>query len=157
MYGPTTTLDQSSTKCLQETTEIYKFSNIRYAQPPIGDLRFAAPVPPQGSSGRVDNGNVSRTCPQVRGPTNIVQQLWITSIIAGNYTQFNLTEAQAAQQAYLASAPPVKPDPSETEDCLFLDVYAPQGVFEGANNMTNSTGGNATWSDSSAGVPVLVW
>jgi carboxylesterase type B len=162
MYGLELLFKQVDAQIKQETTEIYKFSNIRFAEPPVGDLRFAAPVYPKGSSSHVENGNVSRTCPQARGTGSIVNQLWVASIVAGNYTEFNLTEAQQLQQAYLASTPPARPDPSETEDCLFLDVYVPQGVFENSTgtNGTNSTGPG--WNDYSngtsiSGVPVLIW
>ncbi len=42
----------------------YNFSNIRYAQPPVGNLRFALPQPPTGRSNEVDDGSVGRVCPQ---------------------------------------------------------------------------------------------
>src|SRR5277367_224309 len=44
-------------------TQIYKFQNIRFAAPPVGDLRWAKPAPPPTQSGIVD-GSVGNKCPQ---------------------------------------------------------------------------------------------
>lgn len=45
------------------STKIYKFQNIRFAAPPVGDLRWAKPAPPPTQSGIVD-GSVGGKCPQ---------------------------------------------------------------------------------------------
>jgi carboxylesterase type B len=56
---------------------------------------------------------------------------------------FNFTAAEAAlAAAHLSSTP----DPRETEDCLFLDVFVPKHIF---NNRTNAGKGK--------GAAVLVW
>jgi len=46
------------------TGNYYNFSNIRFAQAPVGNLRFALPLPPTGTNSTIDNGAVSRICPQ---------------------------------------------------------------------------------------------
>ncbi len=43
--------------------QYYNFSNIRYAEPPVGNLRFAAPVTPKPDR-TVQRGEVARICPQ---------------------------------------------------------------------------------------------
>jgi carboxylesterase type B len=55
----------------------------------------------------------------------------------------------AAWEAALANAtlPVINYNADTTEDCLFLDVYVPQKVFEQASQCT----------DESKGAPVLVW
>jgi acetylcholinesterase len=44
----------------QSTGNFYNFSNIRYAAPPIGNLRFAPPQAPATNRSSVDNGGTSR-------------------------------------------------------------------------------------------------
>ncbi|KAL1651391.1 hypothetical protein SLS58_000731 [Diplodia intermedia] len=52
-------------RALQETRSYYNFSNIRYAAPPVGDLRFKAPVLPVTNRSVINDGSVDRICPQV--------------------------------------------------------------------------------------------
>jgi len=42
---------------------------------------------------------------------------------------FNFTAAEVALQASQANASTPTLDPRTTEDCLFLDVFAPRSVF----------------------------
>lgn len=49
----------------QNDAKYYSFSNIRYGQPPIGPLRFAAPVAATEDR-RVQSGDVERRCYQGR-------------------------------------------------------------------------------------------
>jgi carboxylesterase type B len=42
----------------------YNFSNIRYGQPPVGALRFSAPLAPQGRNTTINNGQQGVICPQ---------------------------------------------------------------------------------------------
>jgi acetylcholinesterase len=44
----------------ESTGNFYSFSNIRYAAPPVGNLRFAAPQPPARNRSAVNNGGTSR-------------------------------------------------------------------------------------------------
>jgi acetylcholinesterase len=49
-----------SSPCLQDTGNFYNFSNIRYAAPPVGELRFAPPQPPAENRSTVNDGGTSR-------------------------------------------------------------------------------------------------
>ena len=49
---------------LNSTGGFYNFSNIRYAAPPTGQFRFAAPQPPATNRGSVQTGLPDRICPQ---------------------------------------------------------------------------------------------
>ncbi|CAF9932186.1 MAG: hypothetical protein ALECFALPRED_005234 [Alectoria fallacina] len=125
------------------TGGFYNFSNIRYAQPPVGDLRFRAPVPPQGRNTTVNNGSVGRICPQANPAWELIAAVFDPDHLEGKL--FNLS----ATEASLASEPDSLPslDPRTTEDCLFLDVVVPQNILKSASNKTNLT----------SGAPVLVW
>ena len=57
---------QQATK-YNQTYDFYHFANIRYAAPPLGDLRFRKPQPPLLQAG-IQNGNIpylESTCHQV--------------------------------------------------------------------------------------------
>jgi len=43
---------------------ILSFTNIRYAQPPINNLRFAAPVAPKVRNSTINDGKQAVICPQ---------------------------------------------------------------------------------------------
>ena len=105
------------------------FSNIRYAAPPTGNLRFAAPVRP--SSNRiVQDGQITSICPQA-------QPGWITTA-----QEFTTGEPITTYRNYTVSdIPPV--DPRTSEDCLFLNVLVSSAVYERRGNST--------------GAAVLVW
>lgn len=91
----------------------YNFSNIRYAAAPVGELRFRLPREPLNNrSAGVQDGTYGRICPQAYTP-------W--------------------QNAALVTAPPGE---MESEDCLFLDVVVPEGVWNGRCNASR---------------PVIVW
>ena len=42
----------------------YSFNNIRYAEAPVGDLRFRASIPPQTINRTVNTGENNVICPQ---------------------------------------------------------------------------------------------
>ncbi|KAI9686866.1 MAG: hypothetical protein M1822_002619 [Bathelium mastoideum] len=98
-----------------ETGQYYNFSNIAYAQPPVGALRFSSPLPPQVNRVVLDGGSSPRMCPQGT-PSWLSEVLHNTSVVPRS--------------------------PSESEDCLYLDVHVPKKVF------SRSHGADA---------PVLVW
>ncbi|KAK0765220.1 hypothetical protein N5P37_002698 [Trichoderma harzianum] len=110
-----------------ETTDLYTFSNIRYAQPPVGDLRFSAPKPPTGRNYVVQKGNGSiMMCPQGSPGWGSANSDFGHAFINGNLSDYNYTAEHAA------------------EDCLFLDVVVPRAVFERRNSKAKKA-------------PVLVW
>ncbi|RFU81020.1 hypothetical protein TARUN_1203 [Trichoderma arundinaceum] len=121
-----------------ETAGTYNFTNIPYAEPPLGSLRFRAPIPPQGIKSTIQDGSIGKICPQMSPNwTNIAVQ-FATSWTTGQLP-FNFTEAEM-----IANNTPLPPvDPRTTEDCLVLDVIVPKAVFE-----TKSRGKKA---------PVVVW
>ncbi|KAL8951891.1 MAG: hypothetical protein Q9222_002166 [Ikaeria aurantiellina] len=121
----------------------YNFSNIRYAEPPIGNLRFRAPIPPQTANRSVDNGLIGRVCPQAAPAWQAIAQQFDPAYLTGK--PFNASDAEAALAA-AASNPPTN-DSRTTEDCLFLDVVVPEQVYSQANQSEKSN----------EGAPVLVW
>jgi len=121
--------------------DYYNFSNVRYAQPPLGNLRFAKPLAPQGHNSSVDDGSVGRICPQ-----GVPEWLQIGGPFLAAYVKgqpFNFTAANETEAKKNRTTPAPPQDPRTTEDCLFLDVIVPKQTFD-------STSVNKT-------SPVLVW
>lgn len=125
---------------LQSTGGFYNFSNIRYAAPPTGELRFAAPQPPAVNRSAVQTGSQGRICPQADPAWLLIAGEYIPLYLSGNQTTFNASSFASNSSA--ATTLPAQ-DPRSTEDCLFLDVVVPEAIF-------NARG-------SGYGAPVLVW
>lgn len=89
------------------TGQYYNFSNIRYAAAPVGPLRWRAPqAPPKDHKSKsVNDGSLGHICPQAP-PKWFVQ---------GNTALGNLSAVIAPGASSL----------TQSEDCLFLDVFAP--------------------------------
>ncbi|CAO2656079.1 Nn.00g048820.m01.CDS01 [Neocucurbitaria sp. VM-36] len=121
------------------TGNFYNFSNIRFAQPPIGDLRFAPPEAPVENRSAINNGDVSRICPQAGPLWGKAATQFLTSLVLGT-TPSNETFVVPGANS---SSPVPPPDPRESEDCLFLDVFVPEDVLSAAGK--------------GYGAPVLVW
>jgi carboxylesterase type B len=109
-------------------TQIYKFKNIRFAAPPIGDLRWAKPAPPPTQSSIVD-GSVGNKCPQapIKG-LNVLGTTDNSPIASVLDTLIN----DVIEPLFSGGA----------EDCLFLDVFVP---------------GSAVRSPSTSSLPVIHW
>lgn len=122
----------------QETAGFYNFSNIRYAAPPLGELRFTKPEKPAVNRSVVNTGSYGPICPQANPAWEAIAAEWIPLYLSGNQTTFN--ESQFATSSNSTALP--AQDPRTNEDCLFLDVFVPQSVFE-------NRGGY--------GAPVAVW
>ena len=125
---------------MQHTSGIYNFSNIRYAQPPTGELRFQAPQSPK-TDRTILTGEDGHICYQATpnwfasGPGVIPQ------LLGG---KINSTYVNAPEHATpLSPAHVPLPIPHESEDCLFLDVRVPEKTFFDRNN--------------SDGAAVIVW
>ena len=101
----------------QDTGAYYNFSNIRYAAPPVGRLRFADPAPPLVDRA-VQNGSVGNVCIQ-SAPG------YFGGAVKGLGELIN-----SFPQAVASQMP--------SEDCLFLDVIAPIRLFDGAGSNTSS-------------------
>jgi hypothetical protein len=114
----------------------YNFSNIRYAAPPTGNLRFRTPRQPVKNRGTVQTGLPDRICAQAGPAWFAITGQFIPEYLSGqtvfNESSFNTT-----------TGPPPPLDPRTTEDCLFLDVLVPKNIFENAGK--------------GAGAPVRVW
>ncbi|KAF9881689.1 acetylcholinesterase [Colletotrichum karsti] len=109
---------------LNESGGYYNFSNIRYAAPPIGDLRFRLPVEPTGRQCRVDDGSVGRVCPQSSGNWSLISNNFTKAYVNGQPFDYNAAVAALPKSPRVVSA-----DNRTTEDCLFLDVIAPETAF----------------------------
>ncbi|KAI9718222.1 MAG: hypothetical protein M1812_004212 [Candelaria pacifica] len=126
------------------TGQFYNFSNIRYAEAPIGARRFAAPVPVQTRNRTIQTGSVGVICPQASPAWFATAAQFIPAFVAG--IPFNATNSSSSSNSrggLLSNIPPQ--DPRTTEDCLFLDVVVPKQILEQSSNR------------SSRGAPVLVW
>jgi hypothetical protein len=107
------------------TGNYYNFSNIRYAAPPLGNLRFALPHKPATNRTGVQNGAIPRACPQASPAWELTALQFIPQYLAGSANiQTNSSTPntkRAAESEDLAEL---------NEDCLFLDVFTPKKVFE---------------------------
>ena len=128
------------------STDILRFSNIRYAQAPTGELRFRAPLPPLENRSVIEDGSTYRACPQG-------MPVWQANayIPIGKYSGSAPFSLAAWEHDIATSRPP--PGLLETmndnvsEDCLFLDVHVRKENFKLAKTANNQT----------KGAPVLVW
>ena len=135
---------------LNASTGIYNFTNIRFAQPPVGNLRWKPPVAPTGRNAQVQNGgDLQIWCPQAAPAWGLIAQNFSVAWVEGKGNDFNFNASYAALLA-MATANPAAlsaaPDPRQKEDCLFLNVFAPKAGF---NSTLPATG--------KGGAAVLVW
>ncbi|PYI35552.1 carboxylesterase family protein [Aspergillus indologenus CBS 114.80] len=144
---------------LDEQTQTYNFSNIRYAAPPTGSLRFRPSIPPaQGNRSVVQTGAQGRVCPQAT-------LKWEEEVMPGFVAEV-LSSASAAVSTPVpkegegaSTSPPreyspfagsIGGDERVTEDCLFLDVVVPKATFEQKTLQQKQKQSNKL-------APVLVW
>ncbi|KAI9822720.1 MAG: hypothetical protein M1826_000424 [Phylliscum demangeonii] len=121
------------------TGQYYTFSNIRYAQPPVGPLRFAAPVPPKRPADGhkpLDNGHLPRICAQAAPAWEATAASFLPKYLTGDPNAASALQGPSA--SLLGSS-----QNGGMEDCLFLDVLVPQKVFQNRGK--------------TGGAPVLVW
>ncbi|KAI4122739.1 MAG: hypothetical protein LQ341_007275, partial [Variospora aurantia] len=110
---------------LSENGKFVTFKNIPYAEPPIGENRFLAPLPVQKYTEGVNYGLVENVCPQVQVgwapkameflmdfPTAAALAKWKDPITAADY------------------GPTQYPPKNVSEDCLTLDVMVPKSVWD---------------------------
>ncbi|KAL3421995.1 carboxylesterase family protein [Phlyctema vagabunda] len=116
----------------------YNFSNIRYGEGPMGELRWAKPLPPQSINRTVNTGQESRTCIQTHPVwlSTAYQYVIDTPLDKITPSIFDLNSVSAH-------------DTSQSEDCLFLDVMVPSEIYDSADQVSASC--------ASKGAPVLVW
>ena len=126
-----------------DTNDFYKFSNVRYAQPPTGELRFRAPRPPLRDRTTIHNGSETRICPQ--GVPEWQRKAFgpISKYASGAPFALENWEKDIATM----EPPNIDFYSNNTEDCLFLDVYVPRKVLEKKKKHHKGF----------KGVPVLAW
>jgi hypothetical protein len=90
-----------------ETTNIQSFKGIRYAAPPLGDLRWKAPQPPTSLTGLQDASEYGQTC--------------IQGTVGGSADQPVAGLLAAATASFATSS----------EDCLFINVFTPPNTTVG--------------------------
>ncbi|KAF4630748.1 hypothetical protein G7Y89_g7392 [Cudoniella acicularis] len=123
---------------LNTTTGYYEFSDLRYAAPPTGNLRWKAPVAPsQNRTAIQDSNRAARTCPQSNPSWQEITEQWLPDYVKNGTIPSNLNLTGSG--AFAA------PGATETEDCLFLDVVVPKTIFDRAQNSSQTLS------------PVLVW
>ncbi|KAJ4859597.1 carboxylesterase family domain-containing protein [Trichoderma breve] len=122
-----------------DTIKAYNFTNIPYAEPPVGSLRWRAPIPPKGVKKTIQDGSIGKICPQTSPNWTITAIQFATAWATNQLSSFNYTEAEK-----IANSTPQTTDPRTTEDCLVLDVIVPKAVLD----KKKSHGKKA---------PVLVW
>ncbi|KAJ5972445.1 Carboxylesterase type B [Penicillium vulpinum] len=132
------------------TGNYYQFSNIRYAEPPLGPLRFGLPVAPRNRSHEVVNGEgLGNICPQSQACWFNVQSEFVSAVTAGSDFNFTAAYDQVYQQDSCTNPRPIaEQNPLESEDCLFLDVYVPEKVI---------SKGGLEKAKPNTGAPVLVY
>ncbi|KAF2741918.1 alpha/beta-hydrolase [Sporormia fimetaria CBS 119925] len=123
-----------------ETGRFYNFSNIRYAAPPVGELRFAPPQVPEENRANVNTGSEGRICPQATPAWGAEAVQLLTKLLLG--VSINDTEPFVPPVVNW-STPLPRQDPRISEDCLFLDVFVPEDILASKGNGT--------------GAAVLVW
>ncbi|KAK8041125.1 hypothetical protein PG994_014132 [Apiospora phragmitis] len=116
---------------LNETGDYYNFTNIRYGQSPVGNLRRAAPKAPVSSPNDnitiYDGSEQGGNCPQSFPCWFQIQTAFSEAWNAGEEFDFNSTYASVYADGVCDKPTPEAARPAgETEDCLFLDVYTPR-------------------------------
>jgi carboxylesterase type B len=108
----------------------YNFSNVRYAQPPVGNLRWQPPLAPTGRSSKINDGSVGAICPQANPTWDLIAAVFIPDYLSGKPFDYNAVNASIEAMNMTFTE-----DPRTSEDCLFLDVYVPEKIF--ANRQEN--------------------
>ncbi|OAD58990.1 Carboxylesterase 5A [Eufriesea mexicana] len=90
---------------LSLTVKVIQYLGIPYAQPPLGKLRFAAPV--------------TDPLPSWKGVRNATQ-------FAPSCMQMT-NNLKLHEKHYKRLLPPDQPDPGVSEDCLYLNIFTPDG------------------------------
>ncbi|ATZ47555.1 hypothetical protein BCIN_02g08230 [Botrytis cinerea B05.10] len=125
---------------INETGQYYNFSNIRYAAPPIGNLRFAAPVEPTEVNRTINDGQQGAICAQGTPYWEELASYYFQGASAATL-EFVEAEVEAVEKNLTISGLSA-PAPLTSEDCLFLDVIVPKSIYDSCG-------------ESSA--PVVVW
>ncbi|QDS70471.1 hypothetical protein FKW77_009992 [Venturia effusa] len=136
-------------------SDVYTFKNIRYAAPPVGNLRWAKPAPPT-SNETLQTGEVGGTCWQSLSPQMLVTTLsggvggtggsgssgvlglitsFLASMAATLLERFPSLAEQLAALAEKQDLGKLMGGAPSSEDCLFLDVYVPGKALKGGKKL----------------------
>lgn len=115
---------------MQANATYYTFSNIPYAEPPVGQLRFRLPIPSLRINRTVNDGSNPRICPQANAAFFGISVPYLLQ------TLFGVPPGSGG------GGPPPTSGPPESEDCLLLDVSVPKAIWD---------------AKATASAPVLVW
>ncbi|TID15951.1 Vacuolar protein sorting-associated protein 45 [Venturia nashicola] len=141
-------------------SDVYTFKNVRYAAPPVGNLRWAKPAPPAPNA-TLQTGEIGGTCWQSLPPSMLAVTmsgglggLGKPPSRAGFFSDLQ-NSIRTAAMPYLGSVLQNYPsaanqfaskiakqdlgklmggEPS-SEDCLFLDVYVPGKALKGGKKL----------------------
>lgn len=127
----------------------YKFLNIQYGEPPIGDLQITRSIPHQTKRSVINIGSLECVCPQSNPFWLAVGGRWLSHYENSTTFPFEQTSETLLTSKYSAMVLPEPEDPRISEDCLYLDVMVPQKIFDGAPNPTRSK--------NSSGASLFVW
>ena len=114
--------------------QIYTFKNIRFAAPPVGDLRWAKPAAPETETG-IQDGSYGPICIQapLKGPQ--LTGAGASSPIGEAANQFlagipvpYFANASEGMSSFVSRTKQKSTDGSV--DCLFLDIYVPAAAVE---------------------------
>ncbi|CAG8069175.1 unnamed protein product [Penicillium salamii] len=107
-----------ATGAINNSDSYYTFSNIRYAAPPLGELRWKAPMPPLTNRSAIQSNSASISCAQATTGWQLR-----TSEYTNNYLKTGIVPNVSYSDLSAISAGGV-------EDCLFLDVQVPHKIFD---------------------------
>jgi carboxylesterase type B len=104
--------------CFLTFIQIYTFKNIRFAAPPVGNLRFAKPAPPARND-TLQTGEYGGSCAQ-----SLPKSL-LTGLVGGGLGNAIGGLTSGIDLGRLMGGGPT------SEDCLFLDLYVPAKALRG--------------------------
>jgi len=108
--------------------QIYFFKNIRFAAPPVGNLRFAKPTPPTPNN-TLQTGAYGKSCVQ-----GTVKPFPSGEEISKSGGSFDLAGSLSSLLGWLAGTFDLgilQGGAESDEDCLFLDLYVPGKALKG--------------------------
>lgn len=109
-----------SPKYVRLEGDCYMFSNIRYAEPPVGEFRFRAPIPPRTRTKTVDQGEIGRVCPQAETSWGAIAAHFITKYLAEK--KFDASALESAL-SNISSSPPPQKIPGYRAACFWILLY----------------------------------
>jgi hypothetical protein len=96
-----------------ETAHHYNFRNIRYARPPVGDLRWAPPQPPLVNHTVINDGQTGVVCPQGVARWAKERALFVHAYLSGNGSDSAFTNEPPPGLDQVPPFPPLDPRTSE--------------------------------------------